>query len=107
MWLHIVEGEASLGDVVLSTGDGAGIALERSVSVTARERTELLLINLPFNPLAPFLDGASRGPRTRAAVAPGRLRSGQTKGELAPIIAVHQSRVGVLPGLRLRSPIKP
>ena len=45
-WLHLVEGEASLSDVVLHTGDGAGIVGDRAVSVTARELTELLLLNL-------------------------------------------------------------
>jgi len=45
-WLHLVEGEATLGDVVLSSGDGAGLAAERAVSLTAREQTEILLVDL-------------------------------------------------------------
>lgn len=45
-WVHVVEGEITLGEVVLSTGDGAGLAGERSVSLTAREETELLLVDL-------------------------------------------------------------
>jgi len=45
-WLHVVEGEATLGDVVLSTGDGAGLTAERAVSLTAREQTEILLVDL-------------------------------------------------------------
>ncbi len=45
-WLHLVEGEVTLGDVVLDTGDGAGIVSERVVSITAREDSELLLVDL-------------------------------------------------------------
>jgi redox-sensitive bicupin YhaK (pirin superfamily) len=45
-WLHLVQGEVTLGDVVLTTGDGAGITAERAVSLTAREGTEVLLLDL-------------------------------------------------------------
>ena len=45
-WLHVVRGEATLGDVVLTTGDGAGFEAERAVSLTAREQTEILLLDL-------------------------------------------------------------
>jgi quercetin 2,3-dioxygenase len=45
-WLHVVEGEITLGDVVLSAGDGAGLTAERAVSLTAREETEILLLDL-------------------------------------------------------------
>lgn len=45
-WLHLVQGEVNLGDVVLSTGDGAGVTGERVVSLTAREGTEILLLDL-------------------------------------------------------------
>lgn len=45
-WLHLVRGEATLGDVVLTTGDGAGVEGERCVSLTARRDTEVLLIDL-------------------------------------------------------------
>lgn len=45
-WLHLVEGEVSLRDLVLTTGDGAGISAERAVSLTAREETEILLIDV-------------------------------------------------------------
>lgn len=45
-WLHVVHGEVSLGDVVLTTGDGAGITADRSVSLIAREETEILLVDL-------------------------------------------------------------
>lgn len=45
-WLHIVQGEVTLGDVVLSTGDAAGLTAERVVSFTAREVTEILLLEI-------------------------------------------------------------
>ena len=45
-WLHLVEGEAVLGDFVLGTGDGAGVTTDRAVSITAREATEILLLDL-------------------------------------------------------------
>lgn len=45
-WLHVVQGEVALGDVVLETGDGAGISADRAVSITARQMTEILLVNL-------------------------------------------------------------
>lgn len=46
VWLQVVRGEAVLGDVILARGDGAGIWAERAVSLTAREETEMLLIDL-------------------------------------------------------------
>jgi len=45
-WLHLVQGEVDFGDEVLYRGDGAGITGERAVSLTAREGTELLLLDL-------------------------------------------------------------
>jgi quercetin 2,3-dioxygenase len=45
-WLQVVSGEAALGEVVLAKGDGAGIWAEPAVSLTAREESELLLIDL-------------------------------------------------------------
>jgi len=46
-WLHIVQGEARVGNLVLKTGDGLGIANERALSLTtARDSTELLLVEL-------------------------------------------------------------
>ena len=45
-WLHIVEGEVTLGDIVLTTGDGAGVTAERAVSLTAQSETEILLLDL-------------------------------------------------------------
>lgn len=45
-WLHVVRGEATLGDVVLTTGDGAGLVADRALSLTAREETEILIVDL-------------------------------------------------------------
>jgi redox-sensitive bicupin YhaK (pirin superfamily) len=45
-WLHLVDGEVILGDIVLTTGDGAGITSERAVSLTAREEAEILLVDI-------------------------------------------------------------
>jgi len=45
-WLHLVQGEVTLGDVVLTTGDGAAVRAERAVSFTAQEETEILLLDL-------------------------------------------------------------
>jgi quercetin 2,3-dioxygenase len=45
-WLHLVRGEIALGDVVLTTGDGAGFTTERAVALTAREDSEILMLDL-------------------------------------------------------------
>jgi redox-sensitive bicupin YhaK (pirin superfamily) len=45
-WLHLVEGEVGLGDITLATGDGAGVTIDRAVSITAREVSEILLLDL-------------------------------------------------------------
>lgn len=45
-WLHIIHGEATLQDIMLNSGDGVGVTLEPSVSLTAQEHTELLLIDI-------------------------------------------------------------
>lgn len=49
-WLHVIFGEANLQDHVLTQGDGAGVTLEQSVSVTAWENTEVLLVDLGPTP---------------------------------------------------------
>ncbi len=45
-WLHVVSGEAKLGDTIVSVGDGAGVSDEPTVSLTAREATEILLVDI-------------------------------------------------------------
>jgi len=64
-WLHVVRGEATFGDVILSTGDGAGIRSARSVSLTARMETEILLLDL----VEPPLKVASEAPLDAAMAA--------------------------------------
>jgi quercetin 2,3-dioxygenase len=58
-WLHLLRGEVTLGDIILSTGDGAGIADERVVSLTASEESEILLIDLG-QPLPKFPTNSGR-----------------------------------------------
>ncbi len=45
-WLHVVQGELALADVVLVEGDGAGVTAEHAASFTARAESEILLIDL-------------------------------------------------------------
>ena len=49
-WLHVICGEANLHDLVLTQGDGVGICVEPSVSVTAQADTEMLLVDLGPTP---------------------------------------------------------
>jgi len=49
-WLHVVEGEVTFDGLVLTSGDGAGLTAERAVSLTAREETEILLVDLGGQP---------------------------------------------------------
>lgn len=45
-WLHLVEGEATLGEIRLSQGDGIGVTDELSVSFTAQESAEILMVDM-------------------------------------------------------------
>jgi hypothetical protein len=49
-WLHVVDGQITLADSILGAGDGAGITMERAVSLTAREPSEVLLVDLGPSP---------------------------------------------------------
>ena len=53
-WLHVVAGDVTLEGLVLVTGDGAGVTAERSVSLTARERSEILLFDVTSSESAVF-----------------------------------------------------
>jgi redox-sensitive bicupin YhaK (pirin superfamily) len=53
-WLHVVLGELTLNDIVLMQGDGVGATNERSISLTAQENTELLLVDLGPTNLRPW-----------------------------------------------------
>lgn len=63
-WVHLVLGDATLEDVILSTGDGAGVSADRAVSLTALAPTEILLLDLGER--AP--GARSRLPRRRGAL---------------------------------------
>jgi redox-sensitive bicupin YhaK (pirin superfamily) len=45
-WLHVVAGEITLRDDVLTEGDGAGVTDDLAVSFTARRDSEVLLLHL-------------------------------------------------------------
>ena len=45
-WLHVVYGEATLNEIVLTQGDGVGVTIESSVSLIVQEKTEILLVDL-------------------------------------------------------------
>jgi redox-sensitive bicupin YhaK (pirin superfamily) len=45
-WLHVLSGEIVLQDIILNQGDGAGVTVGPSASFTARESSEVLLIDL-------------------------------------------------------------
>jgi redox-sensitive bicupin YhaK (pirin superfamily) len=64
-WLHVVCGEATHNDIVLTQGDGVGFTNERSVSLTVRENTEILLIDLGPTNLRPW-EKQSHGTDARA-----------------------------------------
>ena len=46
VWLHVVQGPLTFGDVVLSAGDGVGVEAVRAAGLTAQEDRELLLVDL-------------------------------------------------------------
>ncbi|HTM43885.1 MAG TPA: pirin family protein [Polyangiaceae bacterium] len=52
-WIHIVQGEVTLGDLVLTTGDSAGVMTRRSLSVTASAVSEILVVDLVEPPMTP------------------------------------------------------
>ena len=66
-WLHVLDGEVTLGDQILSAGDGAGFVDELVVSFRTRNNTatEILLIDL----------GPSRNDRVRQTSRRRRLLS--------------------------------
>jgi redox-sensitive bicupin YhaK (pirin superfamily) len=45
-WLQVICGEAASHDIILAQGDGVGVTSERSVSLTAHEKCEILLVDL-------------------------------------------------------------
>lgn len=57
-WLHLVRGEVTLQDIVLTDGDGVGVTLEPAISITAQESAEILLVDL--GPAPPTPAGGAR-----------------------------------------------
>lgn len=49
-WLHVISGEANLQRIILNQGDGVGVTVEPSISVTAQEYSEILLVDLGQTP---------------------------------------------------------
>ena len=45
-WLHLIQGEVSFSEFILTTGDGVGVIQERAVSLTAVEPSEILLFEM-------------------------------------------------------------
>ncbi len=68
VWLHVVRGELALHDRVLRTGDAVAVAGELAASLTAREETEILLVDLQEPPPDPVV----RPARPTADELPGR-----------------------------------
>jgi redox-sensitive bicupin YhaK (pirin superfamily) len=49
-WIHVLWGEVTLGDVVLTAGDGAGVTDARAISLTARREASILLVDVGERP---------------------------------------------------------
>jgi redox-sensitive bicupin YhaK (pirin superfamily) len=45
-WLHVVEGQIAIADLLLTGGDGAAVTADSALSFTAQQETEILLIDL-------------------------------------------------------------
>ena len=72
-WLHIVRGDATLGDIVLTTGDGVGIRAERAVSLTARAGTELLLLDIGDPPPRSSQNGRQKEEQRQFVIVPSPM----------------------------------
>jgi quercetin 2,3-dioxygenase len=51
-WLHVVSGQGTLHEIPLGPGDGIGVTLAPSISFTARDDAELLIIEVAAPPTA-------------------------------------------------------
>jgi redox-sensitive bicupin YhaK (pirin superfamily) len=45
-WLHVIRGQAVMQEIILAEGDGVGVTIEPSVSITAQENAEIMLVDL-------------------------------------------------------------
>lgn len=77
-WLHVVQGQVVLCDIVLTAGDGAGVTGERAVSFTAREDATILFLDVGER--LPALPGVRSGRRSPARM-PGRPSGGDASAE--------------------------
>ena len=50
VWLHVINGEVTIQDLILTEGDSAGVTNEPAISLTAQENTEILLVDLGSRP---------------------------------------------------------
>ncbi|MDH5670602.1 MAG: pirin family protein [Myxococcales bacterium] len=75
VWLHIVDGQASIGEVVVSTGDGVGILGEHACSFTTRTQTEVLLVELAAQPMRPAALSGCEGRGVPTGTLPAVPRS--------------------------------
>jgi redox-sensitive bicupin YhaK (pirin superfamily) len=80
-WLHIVHGEATLSDHVLTAGDGAGLTFEPSVSLTVQKDTEILLIDLGPASSASKGDATSTPTPRKKELSMSKQRSSSSKRE--------------------------
>jgi len=64
-WIHVICGKATVQDIILTQGDGVGVTIEPSVSLTAQENTEILLVDSGPAP-GPIANALSRESPTRS-----------------------------------------
>ena len=86
-WLHVVHGEVTLGELVLTVGDGAGVTAERAVSFTAAEASEILLVNLGERTSKPVAESGSSPKRRdrQRALLPFILTGPATRSDGLPV----------------------
>ncbi len=59
VWAHVVRGDVAVDDMILTGGDGIGVESARSLSMTARETSEVIFLDLcPTPPGCVKLEGA-------------------------------------------------
>ena len=95
-WLHLVHGRATLGELVLATGDGLGVSGECAISLIAREATELLLLDLP--------DSSAPARAAARPEAPASAGSGFAPGRPADGPPLPRDERGGIPADRAASP---
>jgi redox-sensitive bicupin YhaK (pirin superfamily) len=89
-WLHLVHGRADFETVTLNAGDGVGISAERSLSLTARQETEILLLDLgQLVESEVFQPEATNGPSTNGhSGSNGKPQSSSDESNTSPPPAI-------------------